>query len=74
VGIDFGEYANTFSVNTAAVWYTTVALLTLVDKGNKKGNVEQRSQVIAATSIGGFNGQHLGDMHMDRAKPAPHSW
>lgn len=53
--IDFDNYVNTFSVNTAAVWYVIMAFLLLLDKGNKKGNVEQRSQVIATSSIGGFN-------------------
>jgi NAD(P)-dependent dehydrogenase (short-subunit alcohol dehydrogenase family) len=53
--MDFDDYVNTFSVNTAAVWYTVMAFLMLLDKGNEKGNVEQRSQVIATSSIGGFN-------------------
>jgi NAD(P)-dependent dehydrogenase (short-subunit alcohol dehydrogenase family) len=53
--MDFDDYVNTFSVNTAAIWYTSMAFLILLDKGNKKGNVEQRSQVIATSSIGGFN-------------------
>ncbi len=52
---DFDEYVETFSVNTAAVWYTVMAFLLLLDKGNKKGNVQQRSQVIATSSIGGYN-------------------
>lgn len=52
---DFDDYVSTFSINTAAVWYTVMAFLILLDKGNKKGNVEQRSQVIATSSIGGFN-------------------
>jgi NAD(P)-dependent dehydrogenase (short-subunit alcohol dehydrogenase family) len=52
---NFDDYVCKFSVNTGAVWYTIVAFLTLLDKGNKKGNVEQRKQVIATSSIGGFN-------------------
>lgn len=54
--VEFDYYVNTFSVNTAAVWYTIMAFLTLLDKGNEKGNVQQRSQVIATSSIGGFIG------------------
>lgn len=49
------DYTHTFAVNTSAVWYTTLAFLTLLDAGNKKGNVFQKSQVIATSSIGGFN-------------------
>ena len=49
------DYTQTFNVNTSAVWYTIVAFLGLLDEGNKKGNVEQKSQIIATTSIGGFN-------------------
>jgi NAD(P)-dependent dehydrogenase (short-subunit alcohol dehydrogenase family) len=52
---EFDDYVNTFSVNTVAVWFTVMAFLTLLDKGNEKGNVQQRSQVIATSSIGGFN-------------------
>lgn len=49
------DYTQTFNLNTSAVWYTIVAFLGLLDEGNKKGNVEQKSQVIATSSIGGFN-------------------
>ncbi|KAL2070034.1 hypothetical protein VTL71DRAFT_14714 [Oculimacula yallundae] len=49
------EFDNTFSVNTSAVWFSVVAFLGLLDEGNKKGNVDQKSQVIATSSIGGFN-------------------
>lgn len=50
----FEEYTQTFVVNTSAVYFTIVAFLMLLDAGNKKGNVSQRSQVIATSSIGGF--------------------
>lgn len=48
-------FSDTFQVNTVAVWFSVVAFLGLLDAGNKKGNVEQPSQVIATTSIGSFN-------------------
>jgi NAD(P)-dependent dehydrogenase (short-subunit alcohol dehydrogenase family) len=51
----FEDFADTFKLNTAAVWYTIMAFLELLDEGNKKGNVEQKSQVIATGSIGAFN-------------------
>jgi NAD(P)-dependent dehydrogenase (short-subunit alcohol dehydrogenase family) len=50
----FDAYVDTFRVNTAAVWYTIVHFLGLLDEGNKKGNVEMKSQVIATSSIGGY--------------------
>ena len=50
----FEDYTETFAVNTSAVYYTIVAFLMLLDAGNNKGNVSQRSQVIATSSIGGF--------------------
>lgn len=51
----FDEYTDTFAVNTSAVFFCIVAFLKLLDAGNKKGNVEQKSQVIATGSIAGFN-------------------
>ncbi|KAK4690259.1 hypothetical protein P7C71_g6488, partial [Lecanoromycetidae sp. Uapishka_2] len=49
------DYTRTFHVNVSAVFFTIVAFLKLLDAGNKEGNVEQKSQVIATSSIGGFN-------------------
>ncbi|TVY93421.1 Short-chain dehydrogenase/reductase [Lachnellula willkommii] len=40
----FEEHLDTFKLNTTAVWYTIIAFLGLLDEGNKKGNVEQKSQ------------------------------
>jgi len=37
------------------VFFSIVAFLELLDAGNRKGNVEQRSQVVATSSIGGYN-------------------
>ena len=51
----FEEHTNTFAVNVTAVFFSTIAFLKLLDAGNKKGNVEQKSQVIATSSIAGFN-------------------
>ena len=51
---DYAAYNETFAVNVSAVFFTIVAFLGLLDEGNKKGNVEQKSQVIATSSIGGF--------------------
>lgn len=58
--VPMDEYTQTFAVNVTSVWYTTMAFLALLDAGNKKGNVEQKSQVIATSSIAGFN--KVGDL------------
>ncbi|KAI9818774.1 MAG: hypothetical protein M1827_007594 [Pycnora praestabilis] len=49
------EFTNTYALNTTAVFYSILAFLELLDDGNKKKNVQQKSQVIATSSIGGFN-------------------
>jgi NAD(P)-dependent dehydrogenase (short-subunit alcohol dehydrogenase family) len=51
----FEDYDETFRLNVVAAWFTVVAFLGLLDEGNKKGNVVQKSQVITTSSIGGFN-------------------
>ncbi|KAH8600752.1 hypothetical protein B0O99DRAFT_535428 [Bisporella sp. PMI_857] len=52
---DAQAFTNTLEINTGAVFFSVVAFLSLLEAGNVKGNVEQKSQVIATTSIGGFN-------------------
>ena len=51
----FDDYTQTFVVNAASVFFSVVAFLGLLHKGNEKGNVEPKSQVIVTSSIGGFN-------------------
>ncbi|KAM0335234.1 hypothetical protein ACHAQA_000277 [Verticillium albo-atrum] len=53
------EFTNTFAVNNTGVFHTVTAFLELLDEGNKRGNVQQRSQVIATASIAAFNRQPL---------------
>jgi len=67
---NFQDYADTFNVNTVAVWFTIVAFLGLLDEGNKKGNVSQKSQVIATSSIGGFNRSIPGGFAYGQSKAA----
>lgn len=55
LSVDPVETLKTFEVNVVAVWYTFMSFLDLLDKGNKKGNVSQKSQVIATSSIASFN-------------------
>jgi len=66
----FEDFAKTFELNTVAVWYTTVVFLGLLDAGNKKGNVVQKSQVIATSSIGGFNRNVPGGYAYGQSKAA----
>jgi NAD(P)-dependent dehydrogenase (short-subunit alcohol dehydrogenase family) len=64
------EWSATFDLNVVAVWFTIVAFLGLLDKGNKKGNVVQKSQVIATSSIGGFNRTVPGGYAYGQSKAA----
>ena len=66
----FDEYTKTFAVNTSAVFFCIVAFLKLLDAGNAKGNVEQKSQVIATSSIGGFNRRVPGGYAYGQSKAA----
>ena len=52
---DMSDFTQTFALNTTAAFFTVVAFLELLDKGNKAGNVEQKSQVICISSAGAFN-------------------
>lgn len=64
------EYTQTFAVNVAAVWYTTLAFLRLLDAGNKKGNMWQKSQVLTTSSIAGFNKVSTGGWAYGPSKAA----
>jgi NAD(P)-dependent dehydrogenase (short-subunit alcohol dehydrogenase family) len=68
--VSFEEYDETFRVNVVAVWFTIVGFLGLLDEGNKKGNVAQKSQVITTTSIGGFNRAVPGGFAYGQSKAA----
>lgn len=67
---DFGSYVNTFAVNTVSVWYTSMAFLELLDSGNKKGNVQQTSQVIVVSSIAALNKLAPGGWAYGQSKAA----
>ncbi|KAI1078869.1 NAD(P)-binding protein [Whalleya microplaca] len=64
------DYTRTFAVNASAVWYTTIAFLKLLDAGNARGNLLQRSQVIAIASIGGLNKINTGGFAYAQSKAA----
>ncbi|KAI0864566.1 short chain dehydrogenase [Xylaria cubensis] len=67
MAVSIEEYTNTFAVNTSAVWYTTMAFLKLLSAGNARANVEQKSQVVAISSIGGFNKINTGGFACETA-------
>lgn len=52
---DVDEFAETFRVNNAGAFYTAVAFMGLLDEGNKRGDLVQKSQVIFTTSIAGYS-------------------
>ncbi|EPE36433.1 NAD(P)-binding Rossmann-fold containing protein [Glarea lozoyensis ATCC 20868] len=55
------EFTNPFNVNVSAAFYTTLAFLTLLDAGNAKGNITQKSSVVITSSIAGYTRtQHVG--------------
>ena len=68
--VDYDQYVNTFSVNAAAVWYTSMAFLKLLDLGNKKGNLQQSSQIIVTSSIASFNKKAPGGWAYGQSKAA----
>lgn len=66
----FEDYSKTFEVNAAAVWFSIMAFLPLLEKGNEKGNVTQRSQVLTTSSIAGFNRLAPGGFAYGQSKAA----
>lgn len=68
--VSFDDYNDTFRVNVVAAWFTIVAFLGLLDEGNKKNNVTQKSQVIVTSSIGGFNRAVPGGFAYGQSKAA----
>ncbi|KND90622.1 Rhamnolipids biosynthesis 3-oxoacyl-[acyl-carrier-protein] reductase [Tolypocladium ophioglossoides CBS 100239] len=68
--IDVDKYTETFAVNSVAVWYTAMAFLKLLDKGNQKKNVRQSSQIVVVSSIAGFNKKQTGGFAYGQSKAA----
>ncbi|PFH59644.1 hypothetical protein XA68_12080 [Ophiocordyceps unilateralis] len=48
------EFSQTFHVNVTGAFYTAVAFLHLLDEGNKRAVVPQKSQVIMTSSVAGY--------------------
>ncbi|KAI1763137.1 NAD(P)-binding protein [Hypoxylon sp. FL1150] len=55
LGWDTTAFTETFNVNTTGIFNTVAAFLELLDEGNKRGNLKQKSQVIGISSVGAFN-------------------
>lgn len=70
LAVEQAAFADTFAVNTAAPWYTAMAFLTLLDAGNKKGNLAQTSQVIVTSSVAGYNKVSTGGYAYGQSKAA----
>ncbi|KAF4122716.1 Short-chain dehydrogenase [Geosmithia morbida] len=68
--IGFDDYVGTFAVNTAAVWFTAMAFLPLLDAGNRKGNLQQTSHVIVTSSVAGYNKKPTGGWAYGQSKAA----
>jgi NAD(P)-dependent dehydrogenase (short-subunit alcohol dehydrogenase family) len=68
--LDFDKFNSTYSVNTTGVFFTVIAFLDLLDKGNKAGNVTQKSQVVAISSIAGYSRASLIGFAYETSKAA----
>lgn len=53
------DFDKTFSVNATGMFFTVAAFLELLDEGNKRSDLKQKSQIIATSSIGAFNRKPL---------------
>ncbi|PMD29868.1 NAD(P)-binding protein [Hyaloscypha variabilis F] len=67
---DAEAFTHTYHVNTSAVYFTILAFLNLLGAGNAKGNVDQKSQVIATSSIGAYNRSPLAGYAYGTSKAA----
>ncbi|KAH7025044.1 uncharacterized protein B0I36DRAFT_332445 [Microdochium trichocladiopsis] len=67
---DTAAMVQTYEVNVVGVITTIAAFLELLDAGNRKGNVVQKSQAVAVSSIGGFSRRALGGYTYGSSKAA----
>ena len=70
MAVPFADYAQTFAINSAAPWYTTMAFLPLLGKGNEAGIVKQGSQVVVTSSIAAYNKKSPGGYAYGQSKAA----
>lgn len=69
LGVDAGEYTKTFEVNVASAWYSVMAFLPLLGKGNERGG-GWGSQVVVTSSIAAFNKMAPGGFAYGQSKAA----
>ncbi|KAI1436199.1 NAD(P)-binding protein [Xylaria sp. CBS 124048] len=60
ITVPIEDHTQVLATNVSAVWYTVIAFLRLLDAGNARKNLVQQSQVVAISSIGGFNKVNTG--------------
>ena len=51
------DFDAAYHVNVTGVFYTCLAFLELLDAGNQRGNVFQKSNIIVTSSLAGFSRQ-----------------
>lgn len=51
---EVSDWDNTFRTNVSGVWFPSIAFLSLLNKGNEKHNVIQKSQIVTVGSVGAF--------------------
>lgn len=64
------EFTQAFHVNVTGAFYTAVAFLDLLDQGNKRAVVPQKSQIVITSSIAGFIRGALGGFAYAPSKAA----
>jgi NAD(P)-dependent dehydrogenase (short-subunit alcohol dehydrogenase family) len=75
MGVRVEEFTGTFEVNATSVWFTAMAFLGLLDKGNKTGvfgtgEGAVSSQVLVTSSIAAFNKAAPGGFAYGASKAA----
>ena len=67
---DFDDFSNTFRVNIAGAYFSIVAFLELLDEGNKRNVVPQKSQVVLTSSVAGYSRQPAAGFSYGTSKAA----
>ncbi|KAI1503154.1 hypothetical protein F5X99DRAFT_417351 [Biscogniauxia marginata] len=51
---EVSDWDNTLRTNVSGIWFPSIAFLSLLNKGNEKQNVVQKSQIVTVGSVGAF--------------------
>jgi NAD(P)-dependent dehydrogenase (short-subunit alcohol dehydrogenase family) len=70
--VNFNEFQSTFATNVTAVYFTSVAFLSLLDAGNKKllESSGYSSQIVVTSSIAGYSKQVQASIAYSASKAA----